>query len=71
MLKPSNRHLNEQETAEFLGLEVASIRDWRMRKIGPVYCKFGRAVRYPLDELLKFAERSRIQTATDSGVKAA
>ena len=54
--------MNEQETAEFLGLELATVRDWRVRKIGPVYCKFGRAVRYPMDEILKYAQRSRVQT---------
>ena len=61
-MKLSNRHLKELETAEFLGLELATVRDWRVRKIGPTYCKFGRSVRYPLDELLKFAEHSRVQT---------
>lgn len=60
----AKRVLNEHEAADWLGLDVTTMRDWRFHRRGPVYEKYlGRAVRYPVEELLKFAERSRIQTA--------
>lgn len=62
-MKLSNRHTDESEAAAYLGLEVATLRDWRIRKIGPVYCKFGRAVRYPVTELEKYADNARVQMA--------
>jgi hypothetical protein len=42
---------------------VATLRDWRFHRVGPVYCKFGKAVRYPITELEKFAEESRVRMA--------
>ena len=62
-MKLGRQHLDEQATADFLGLKVATVRDWRLRRTGPVYCKFGRAVRYPLDELEKFAEQAKVRAA--------
>jgi hypothetical protein len=60
----SKRMVNEHEAAEWLGLDVTTLRDWRFRRVGPAYVKFlNKAVRYPVDELVKFAERSMIQTA--------
>ena len=61
--KPNQRHWDENVTAEFLDLTVATLRDWRFHKVGPVYAKFGKAVRYPIDEVLKFAEQARVRTA--------
>ena len=62
---PTIKHvLNEHEAAEWLGLDVTTLRDWRFRRIGPVYVKYlNKAVRYPLAELANFVERSRVQTA--------
>jgi hypothetical protein len=57
------RHCDENAAAEYLDVSVPTLRDWRFHRTGPVYCKFGKAVRYPLDELEKFAERSRVQVA--------
>jgi len=57
------RHCDEHAAAEFLGLSALTLRDWRFHRTGPVYCKFGKAVRYPLDELERFAQRSRVQVA--------
>jgi hypothetical protein len=59
----AKRHCDERAAAEYLGLTVATLRDWRFRKIGPVYAKFGKAVRYPLVELDRYAEQSRVRMA--------
>jgi hypothetical protein len=61
------KHCNEFAAAEFLGLSVTTLRDWRFHRTGPSYCKFGKkAVRYPVQELEKFAEAARVQTADRS-----
>lgn len=57
------KHCDEFFAAEFLGLQVATLRDWRLRKSGPVYCKFGKAVRYPIADLEKFADACRVRMA--------
>jgi hypothetical protein len=60
----ANRHVNEHEAAEFLGVDVTTLRDWRFRRVGPVYVKYlTKAVRYSLDELNRFVEQSRVKTA--------
>ena len=45
------RHCDEFAAAEYLDVSVSTLRDWRIRKRGPVYAKFGKAVRYPVTEL--------------------
>ena len=55
------RHCDEVAAAEYLGLSVATLRDWRFHRVGPVFCKFGKAVRYPVSELERFAEAARVQ----------
>lgn len=40
------RWLAEQEVADVLGLNVKTLRAWRLYQKGPRYAKFGRAVRY-------------------------
>jgi hypothetical protein len=54
----------ENEAANFLGLKITTLRDWRVRRVGPPYVKYlNRSVRYPLDGLAAFVEQSRILTA--------
>ena len=60
---PQKRHCDEFAAADYLGLSVATMRDWRFHRVGPVYAKFGKAVRYPVAELEKFAEESRVRMA--------
>jgi len=57
------RHCDEHAAAEYLGLSVNTLRDWRTHRTGPVFARFGRSVRYPLDELERFAEAARVQVA--------
>jgi hypothetical protein len=59
----SKRHCDEFAAAEFLDVSVSTLRDWRFHRTGPVYAKFGKAVRYPICELEKFAERSKVPMA--------
>jgi hypothetical protein len=56
--------VNEHEAAEWLGLSVAALRDWRFHRVGPEYVKYlNRSVRYSVAELTRFAEQSKVQTA--------
>jgi predicted DNA-binding transcriptional regulator AlpA len=43
--------LNEYDVARITGLSVASVRRWRLLKIGPKATKIGAAVRYKPDDL--------------------
>jgi predicted DNA-binding transcriptional regulator AlpA len=38
--------MNEHDIAELTGMSVASVRRWRLRKIGPRATKIGAPVRY-------------------------
>lgn len=60
-VKMNKRHVNENDAAEFLGVTPNALQDWRLKRTGPVFCKFGRAVRYPVTELEKFADAARVQ----------
>lgn len=43
--------------ARFIGIDLATLQDWRSRGIGPRYRKIGNRVVYPLPELYQFMER--------------
>jgi hypothetical protein len=55
------RHCDEFAAAAYLDVKVATLRDWRFHRVGPVFAKFGKAVRYPLTELERFAEQARVK----------
>lgn len=38
--------LRERDAARVLGLSVATLRAWRLKRKGPRFVRFGRAVRY-------------------------
>ena len=60
----SKSHWDEHAAAEYLGVTVATMRDWRFRRVGPQYVKYlNKAVRYPAAEVVKFAEQSRVRMA--------
>lgn len=52
--------LTDHEAARLLGLSVATLRAWRLRKRGPRYLRFGRAVRYLASDIDRFIEASGI-----------
>ena len=43
-----------KEAAKLLGTTEKTLADWRCRGTGPVYCKSGSAVVYPLSEIEKY-----------------
>jgi excisionase family DNA binding protein len=46
MSEQRNQAMTEQEVAQRLGLSTATLRAWRLKRKGPRYVRFGRAVRY-------------------------
>jgi excisionase family DNA binding protein len=55
----SRRLLNTAEAARYLGLAENTLRVARVRGSGPAYRKFGRTVRYTLEDLTAYVERSK------------
>lgn len=52
--------VTDREAAKVLGLSVATLRAWRLRRRGPRYLRFGRAVRYLIADLDRFIESNTI-----------
>lgn len=56
---PVQRLLNTAEAAEYLGLAENTLRIARIRGSGPSYRKFGRAVRYAVEDLTAYVEQAK------------
>lgn len=57
--------LTEHEVAARLGLSVATLRAWRLKRKGPRFVRFGRAVRYLPADLDQFVASSSVGIAAD------
>ena len=53
-------NLNAVEAAEFLGLSVQTLANWRHRRTGPPYIKIGGRIVYRWPDLNEFLEKYRI-----------
>lgn len=53
------RFLTLDEAAAFLNLPSKTLRDWRLRGLGPPAFKFGRHVRFDLGDLEKWVQEQR------------
>lgn len=51
--------LTEREAAEFLDLQPATLRHWRVQERGPVYYRIGGAIRYHRTDLMSFLDTCR------------
>ena len=67
---PGTQLLNEHETADTLGLKVATLRRWRWAGKPPRFLKIGSAVRYDPQVLTEFIEAARRTSTTDTGSSA-
>jgi len=54
------RFINEFEVAKITGLAVQTLRNWRFQRRGFPYSKLGKAIRYNLDDVLKYMEAQKI-----------
>jgi predicted DNA-binding transcriptional regulator AlpA len=57
--------MTEQEVARRLGLSVATLRAWRVRRRGPRYVRFGRAVRYLAPDIERFVRSCAVDVVTE------
>lgn len=55
-----DRALNDVEASQLLGLRPQTLRNWRIARKGPPYHKFGRAVRYRVEDLEKWFTSKKI-----------
>ncbi|MBC2735894.1 MAG: helix-turn-helix domain-containing protein [Desulfobacteraceae bacterium] len=55
-----NRLLNEKEVAEYLGIGVQTLRNWRYLRRGPVYYKLGSRVSYSEKDIIDYINHNRI-----------
>jgi predicted DNA-binding transcriptional regulator AlpA len=65
MNEHQTRALTEHEVAARLGLSVATLRAWRLKRKGPRFVRFGRAVRYLPGDLERFVEASSVGVGAD------
>lgn len=56
-------HLNTEEAAKFLNTTTGTLYVWRSLNRGPFSYKIGKRVYYPVDELQKWVESRRRETA--------
>ena len=54
--------LTERDTASYLAMSRAWLRQSRMRGRGPAYVRIGRSVRYLVRDLDAFLEAHRVET---------
>ena len=62
--------LNVTAAARFLTVTSFCLTNYRAEGVGPRYCRFGRTVHYPVDELRRWARKQRhghIKFAESSG----
>ena len=52
--------VDEREVSKIMGVAIQTLRNWRFKQIGPVYSKVGRAVRYRVDDVIRFMEERRV-----------
>jgi predicted DNA-binding transcriptional regulator AlpA len=64
-MNTKSEFLNEKAVADFLGMQVRTIQDWRQRGRGPRFVKFGKAVRYSRTDVLDFATAGLRQSTKD------
>ena len=65
----STGNMPENEAARYLGVSPNTLRSWRCQKIGPVYHKSGRAVRYSKADLDIWQATNRILTVDSQEIQ--
>lgn len=63
----SPRLMDEHEVALRFGLSVKTLRNWRVRGVGPRFLKIGRAVRYRESELTQFEDQQTFSSTSHVG----
>jgi predicted site-specific integrase-resolvase len=56
---------NTKEAADYLGMKPSTLEAWRCRGGGPIFLKFGKAVRYRPEDLEAFMDERRRANTSD------
>jgi Helix-turn-helix domain len=57
---PLDDWMSEEEAAAAVQKTVRTLRDWRQRREGPPYARFGRTIRYHRPSFVEFFKASQI-----------
>jgi hypothetical protein len=63
-ISTQNTPITDIEAARRLGLAPKTLRSWRCRKRGPVFLKFGTAIRYRPSDLDDFIRQRTVDCST-------
>ncbi len=61
----TGRLLTESEVSSLLGVSLYALRQWRVERRGPPFCKLGRLVRYRWSDLARFIADSTVEVRND------
>ena len=54
------QYIDQHAVADLLGVPLRTVQYWRESRIGPRYYRFGRAVRYRVDECITWADAQAV-----------
>ena len=60
------QYLTEKQVSESTGLSQKTLSQHRWKSAGLPYSKFGRSIRYKLDDVLAFMEAGRVEPETSN-----
>ena len=60
--------VDTKAAAEILGLSVATLKKYRMVGGGPAFHKFGRSVRYDLNDIAEYSRMNRYDNTAEHKV---
>jgi excisionase family DNA binding protein len=66
---PTKRYLTNNEAALYLGLGRQTLPKLRLRGSGPIFRKFGRSVRYAVEDLDAWAKGHCRRSTSDPAIR--
>jgi len=64
-IKPKDRFLNTEETAELLGLRVGTLENMRREGKSIPYFKFGRHIKYKRSDVIDYIQGQKVEVQDD------
>ena len=64
-IDPQQRRLFVVDTADYLGVSVATLDRWRRKSRGPAYVRVGGSIRYILADLDSWLASMRVEPKTE------
>jgi excisionase family DNA binding protein len=59
-----SQFLDTKQAAQYLGLKKNTLEVWRVKGGGPTFVKFGRAVRYRIQDLDAYVEKNLLTSTS-------